>query len=824
MRLSLKTILAYSDDLFDAEYRPTIEKRIGEDNAAGYVIDRIRSVVRNPDIHVPGRYSEKEEISPNLVAAYLDNLLSDAEQSRFETICLRSDVYLAEIACSHQILTTILGQPAKLNRDCRLRLYGIPRHRKGISPNPPSNNENTESQTDMTIEPEPRKNRRITVTAQDNSVSHTKSPQEPNDMPSEHDTPSVDKEPAFGPTETTTRIAVGHISRLGQAFAHRKRHRNIAMVFSLALLFLCISAYMLAHFNLRHPEKETVQYKPFAEASQLTTPNSEITNDQRWDDSRNFWNQHDTVRDETVYSLNESPDRVMEYLPGSNGAPSQDPYTAHAPGSPLSLAQPHVPLPPALPEGFLDECPSSIQQSSSLQNPLHQPGSQTTINMSSVPPDTGTMTGNTKINGLHRSQNMTVGQYPVQPSQRHLGATIQLIDDHGSVPSVNRVIRPTLPAVQPANWGTDIRSDNSLENTQTGFNGQTALPQINRSIELASYSPDSGQPNVPPLTETKWNEANHGGFEQIPVMPQIPGNPVGSPVFPASPPLRLPGNVASSNDATARQYRRLVSGDNFADSSCPILALGMEDLALVRESPETEWLWLPVSKQLSHDIVLVPAPFRAVFMFPNGIVVETEGDTRVQILPDDEAGHPALAFDCGQLTVYAAVSRRASDISQSLRIVTPVGGGVLRFTDTNSSVVINSENKTTVKLLKVTRPYESVTSNPLLNSGNLDNNVVYCPNLMSFPAEGKTIYWQKDGHSVEWNLAAVSIFPIDLEKSIGPIILYNTSNLIVAPAVVWPSLISHDGRIPISKLDLKNQFVTMPHTFYPTPSKTWLLK
>jgi len=846
MRLTLKTILAFSDDLFDAEYRPAIEKRIREDQAAGSVVERIRSVVRNPDIPVPGRSGEKEEMSANLVAAYLDNLLSDAEQSRFETICLRSDVYLAEIACSHQILTTILGQPAKLNRDCRLRLYAIPRHRKALSahhphhPHHPAQDENQEPQgvepepqTAMTIEPEPRKKRRITVTARENGASHAAT-QESQETPPEqsacHDVPVGNAQQA-SESKTSARSAVGNISRLGQAFAHRKRHRSVTMVFSLALFLLCVTVFLLAQRRPKPTEQEAARHQAPAVARTLATPGGEITNPQRLDDHHNVWGQRDAAstsagqdlaslietetaaRNDALYSFNEPPDRVMEYLPG---APHP---TGVVPGGPRTLTQADLPLPPAALRGFSGESPPIFPPSPAQQNPLHQPRSQTLIQMANAPIDTGHTAGNTTIHGLSPDPNLTAGRSPVSPAQQHTEATIQRIDDHGNVPSVNRMNRSSLPAVQPAPWGTEIRSDHSPENLPAGTNSPSAFSRSSRSIELASYTPDQGQPPLPPLMEPHWNETRHDGFEPIADRSQIPENPVASP---ASPPLRLPEHPAGANNATP--YPRLVSGENSTGSGFPLLALGTEDLALVRETPETEWSWLPVSKPLAHDIVLVPAPFRAALLFPNGIVVETEGDTRVQMLPDDEAGCPTLAFDCGHLTVYAAASRQASDISTSLRIVTPVGGGVLRFTDANSHVVIASENKTTVKLLKVTRPYESVTGNPSLNRGHLDNNVVYCPNLMSFPAEGKTIYWQKDGHAVEWKLGTASIFPIDLEKSISPILLYNTNNLIVAPAVVWPALVSHDGRIPISKLDLKNQFVTMPHTFYPTPSKTWLLK
>jgi len=841
MRLTLKTILAYSDDLFDAEYRPAIEKRISEDDASGYLLERMRSAVRNPDIPVPGRYNEKEELSANLVAAYLDNLLSDVELSRFETICLRSDIYLAEIACSHQILTTILGRPAKLNRDCRLRLYAIPRHQKIQAAIHPTRFENQdlqapELQADMKIEPESRKKRRITVTAQDNSVSH---PIPSREMPSEYDTPSADTEPSYGSAEPTTRIAVGPISRLGQAFAQRKRHRSIMIVFSLTLLFLCVSAFLLAHLKPKHTDNDVAHHNPPVMVSTLLTPDGEITNTRRLDDSKHFWKQSDipsasamnrvpsmtetelVARNDAIYSINESPDRVMAYLPGQNGVPSQVSHPAGIePGHPLpsSSLQANVPLPPAATQGFHGEAPPILQPSPARQNPLHQPGFQTTVNISNTPIENMSIPGNAMTNDSSGVQHMTVRQDSVLSSPPQTRATIQLIDDHGNVPRIDRINSSSLPAVQPATWGMGDRPGNSGENPSAGSNHQSAFPQGNWSIEQVSYTPDPGQPGMPPLMEPNWNATNHGGFEQIVGMPQIPTNST------TSPPLRLPDNTASSDNATSPRFLHLVSNENIAVSNMSLLVLGMEDLALIRETPETEWSWLPVSKQLAYDIVLIPAPFRAALMFPNGITVETEGDTRVQILPDDEAGHPTLAFDCGHLIIYATASRQASEISKSLRIVTPVGGGVLRFTDTNSHVVINSENKTTVKLLKVSRPYESVTTNPLLSRGIHDNNVVYCPNLMSFPAEGKTIYWQKDGNSVEWNLATASIFPIDIEKNINPILLYNTSNVIVAPAVVWPALVSHDGRIPISKLDLKNQFVTMPHTFYPTPSKTWLLK
>ena len=886
MRLSLKTILAYSDNLFDTEFRFSVEKRIGDEGMAGYLVDRVRSVVRNPNMPVPGRLGEKEELSANLVAAYLDGLLSETEQSQFETICLRSDIYLSEVACTHQILTTILGQPAKLNRDCRLRIYAIPRHRlqeerlqedrlqasgfrfqydvtktnpEAGSPKPEARSQNVETPAEMESEPMPRKKRRITVTAENAESQEEKGMMEQKNP----DTPEKASHTTLPLTSYFLPLTshVEKISRLGQAFAHQKRHRLILMASSLVLLFLCVSIYLIAYPKPLRPEQEVVHNRPHATATGILKLDDAQDNDRHFDDHQVLWGQLDTplhsagtapgvpsgsellAQANPVYSLQEPPKTVMQYLPGERLQTSdfrlQTSVPEFLPANPAIPGWQSEVLPVESLLGVNHSMPLQPETQQPLEslNPVQQPYSQATGNM----PNTRaamSMTGNPNAYRLPGGQNQSNAQFavrdripPYQPTQRQPESTIQVID-RGNVPTVDRYINSTLPAVQPPTWGSDreqIRSNEprTFENGNESVSGSLTsylLPQSSR-IEQASFMTNPRQSEIPPhliepvTVEPYWNEHRNDSFEQV---------------NDATPPLRLPENLdrlQSSDLLQASDFRlqeRTAIADTDAHSTNPetcMLVLDSEDIVLIRDTPTAEWSWLPISKQLMHDIVLIPAPFRATFRFPNGIVVATEGDTRVQILPHDETGRPTLGFDCGHLTVYATANRLStSGISQSLRIVTPVGGGVLRFTDANSFVTIDSENKTTVKLLKVTRPYESVTANPVFYRSQIETNVVYCPNLMAFPAHGKTVYWQKDGHSVEWELASASIFPIDIEKSTGPVLLYNTSNVIVTSTVVWPSLVSQDGRIPISKLDLKNQFVTMPQTFYPTPSKTWLLK
>lgn len=128
MRLSLRTLLAFEDNIFDAEQHRQLERIIPRHDAAAMTLCRIRTVVRNPHLGVPGIVDQREELDPNYVAEYLDHQMNQELQERFEAHSLSSDKYLAEIASVHQILSGVLGEPARTSRECRLRCYDLYRN------------------------------------------------------------------------------------------------------------------------------------------------------------------------------------------------------------------------------------------------------------------------------------------------------------------------------------------------------------------------------------------------------------------------------------------------------------------------------------------------------------------------------------------------------------------------------------------------------------------------------------------------------------------------------------------------------------------------
>ena len=123
MRLSLRTLLAFEDNVFDVEQHRRLEQLLHTDVSAEAILQRIRSVVRNPMLGVPGLLEHQEELDPNYVAEYLDHQMPNDVQEKFEAYCLSADKYIAEIASVHHLLSNVLGEPARTSRECRLKCY-----------------------------------------------------------------------------------------------------------------------------------------------------------------------------------------------------------------------------------------------------------------------------------------------------------------------------------------------------------------------------------------------------------------------------------------------------------------------------------------------------------------------------------------------------------------------------------------------------------------------------------------------------------------------------------------------------------------------------
>ncbi|MCY2966343.1 MAG: hypothetical protein NT069_22380, partial [Planctomycetota bacterium] len=125
MRLTLRTLLAYLDDVLPATQAREIGEKIEESAVAGSLISRIREVMRRRRLTAPTLTGPGAGIDANAVAEYLDNTLPPDGVADVEKICLESDIHLAEVAACHQILPLVLGERVDMPPRLRERMYGL---------------------------------------------------------------------------------------------------------------------------------------------------------------------------------------------------------------------------------------------------------------------------------------------------------------------------------------------------------------------------------------------------------------------------------------------------------------------------------------------------------------------------------------------------------------------------------------------------------------------------------------------------------------------------------------------------------------------------
>src|SRR6478672_7008942 len=125
MRLTLRTMLAYMDDVLDPADAGDLRQKIEESDFASGLVDRIRGVMSKLRMDAPKLDGKGMGNDANTISEYLDSALEQDRVAEFERVCLESDKHLCEVAACHQILTIVLGKPADVAIELRERVYAL---------------------------------------------------------------------------------------------------------------------------------------------------------------------------------------------------------------------------------------------------------------------------------------------------------------------------------------------------------------------------------------------------------------------------------------------------------------------------------------------------------------------------------------------------------------------------------------------------------------------------------------------------------------------------------------------------------------------------
>lgn len=125
LRLTLRTLLAYLDDTLEPAQAKGMGKKVAESEFAQETVERIKTVTRRRRLSAPTVFADDYSTDPNTIAEYLDNVLPPDQVTLLEEAALENDLRLAEVAACHQILTLVLGEPAKIPPAARRRMYRL---------------------------------------------------------------------------------------------------------------------------------------------------------------------------------------------------------------------------------------------------------------------------------------------------------------------------------------------------------------------------------------------------------------------------------------------------------------------------------------------------------------------------------------------------------------------------------------------------------------------------------------------------------------------------------------------------------------------------
>jgi hypothetical protein len=125
MRLTLRTLLAYRDQVLEAKDAEVLEQRLRESQTAQTISDRINNIVSNPSVPQIEIDAQGFGFNANDVACFLDDTMATDRVADMERACLDNNPLLAEVASCHQILVKTVSTPVQIPTRLRNRIQSF---------------------------------------------------------------------------------------------------------------------------------------------------------------------------------------------------------------------------------------------------------------------------------------------------------------------------------------------------------------------------------------------------------------------------------------------------------------------------------------------------------------------------------------------------------------------------------------------------------------------------------------------------------------------------------------------------------------------------
>ncbi len=125
MRLTLRTLLAYRDNVLSPADREDLHRRIQTSQYGGNLLRGIGELTQRNAVAAPPVLGKGLGADANSIAEYLDDALPHSQVPELERVCLDSAVHLAELADCHSLLSSAARTKVSVSDELRRMALGL---------------------------------------------------------------------------------------------------------------------------------------------------------------------------------------------------------------------------------------------------------------------------------------------------------------------------------------------------------------------------------------------------------------------------------------------------------------------------------------------------------------------------------------------------------------------------------------------------------------------------------------------------------------------------------------------------------------------------